>query len=317
MTEAFAATTKAAIGIIGELNRQISRLETELADHFEQHPDADIYLSIPGLGDVLGARVLGEFGDDPNRYADVKSRRNYAGTSPITRASGTKRCCDDASELGEGAVAVGVEERLVGGLVVGSVVDGGRGAAPSARLPPAGGHGPAPGQALWCGRRRGGWVGGVPGAEDLGVEGGAGALLPDALDPPPHLDESGGEPAGDLNSVGHVDGSGRWRRMAARHEGGAVGDHNLHLATPSGSLVDKEPAQRLGVPALHHSQAFTGLTVDSRGAVAVPFEGWSCPPPAPCSSGGGGRSPPDPTRAPTRAHYVMPRQSATAADRPD
>jgi transposase len=88
---AFAATTKAAVGIIGELNHQIADLETELATHFEQHPDADIYLSQPGLGDVLGARVLGEFGDDPERYADAKSRRNYAGTSPITIASGTKR----------------------------------------------------------------------------------------------------------------------------------------------------------------------------------------------------------------------------------
>ena len=91
VTEAFGATTKAAVGIIGELNRQITELETELGAHFKQHPDADIYLSQPGLGDVLGARVLGEFGDDPNRYADVKSRRNYAGTSPVTRASGTKR----------------------------------------------------------------------------------------------------------------------------------------------------------------------------------------------------------------------------------
>ena len=40
---------------------------------------------------ILGARVLGEFGDDPNRYADAKSRKNYAGTSPITKASGTRR----------------------------------------------------------------------------------------------------------------------------------------------------------------------------------------------------------------------------------
>ena len=40
---------------------------------------------------MLGARVLGEFGDDPDRYADVKSRRNYAGTSPLTIASGKHR----------------------------------------------------------------------------------------------------------------------------------------------------------------------------------------------------------------------------------
>ena len=88
---AFGATTRAAVGIIAELNRQIADLEAELATHFETHPDADIYLSQPGLGDVLGARVLGEFGDDPNRYTDAKSRKNYAGTSPLTVASGKKR----------------------------------------------------------------------------------------------------------------------------------------------------------------------------------------------------------------------------------
>jgi hypothetical protein len=89
--DAFAATTAAAVGIIAELNRQIDKLEHTLADHFEQHPDADIYRSLPGLGVVLGARALGEFGDDPNRYADSKSRKNYAGTSPRTIASGKKR----------------------------------------------------------------------------------------------------------------------------------------------------------------------------------------------------------------------------------
>lgn len=88
---AYAATTTAAVGIIAELNRQIADLEARLAAHFEQHPDADIYRSLPGLGVVLGARVLGEFGDDPNRYADAKSRKNYAGTSPLTVASGRKR----------------------------------------------------------------------------------------------------------------------------------------------------------------------------------------------------------------------------------
>ena len=91
ITAAFAATTRAAVAIIIELNRQISDLEISLAAHFETHPDADIYLSLPGLGDVLGARVLGEFGDDPNRYTDATSRKNYAGTSPLTIASGKKR----------------------------------------------------------------------------------------------------------------------------------------------------------------------------------------------------------------------------------
>jgi len=91
VTAAFGASTRAAVGIIAELNRQIADLEAELATHFEAHPDADIYRSLPGLGVILGARVLGEFGDDPNRYTSAKSRRNYAGTSPLTVASGKKR----------------------------------------------------------------------------------------------------------------------------------------------------------------------------------------------------------------------------------
>jgi hypothetical protein len=88
---AFAATTLAGVSIIAELNRQITDLEATLAQHFETHPDADIYRSLPGLGVILGARVLGEFGDDPNRYTTAKCRKNYAGTSPLTVASGKKR----------------------------------------------------------------------------------------------------------------------------------------------------------------------------------------------------------------------------------
>jgi hypothetical protein len=59
--------------------------------HFGRHPDAEIYQSQPGMGAILGARVLGEFGDDPNRYHGGKARKNYAATSPITRASGKKK----------------------------------------------------------------------------------------------------------------------------------------------------------------------------------------------------------------------------------
>jgi transposase len=78
---AFGATTTAAVHVIAELNTQIEELETALTDHFETHPDADIYRSLPGLGVILGARVLGEFGDDPNRYTTAK----FARTTPEHR----------------------------------------------------------------------------------------------------------------------------------------------------------------------------------------------------------------------------------------
>ena len=91
ISRAFGAVTVSMVSILTELNRQIGQLETELDTHFEQHPDAVILRSLPGVGVIIGARVLGEFGDDPNRYTDAKSRKNYAGTSPITRASGKSR----------------------------------------------------------------------------------------------------------------------------------------------------------------------------------------------------------------------------------
>jgi hypothetical protein len=87
---AYGATTRATVNIVVELTNQINAVETELAQHFRTHPDADIYLSQPGIGVILGARVLGEFGDDPNRFTNAKCRKNYAGTSPLTVASGRK-----------------------------------------------------------------------------------------------------------------------------------------------------------------------------------------------------------------------------------
>jgi hypothetical protein len=85
---AYGQIARSSIRLIAAANAEIQELEAALTSTFEQHPDAKLILSLPGLGMVLGARVLGEFGDDPNRYSDAKSRRNYAGTSPITKASG-------------------------------------------------------------------------------------------------------------------------------------------------------------------------------------------------------------------------------------
>ena len=85
---AHARTVRATVAVLTALTAEIAELQADLLDHFDQHPDAVIYRSLPGLGVVLGARVLSEFGDDPNRYPTAKSRKNYAGTSPITKASG-------------------------------------------------------------------------------------------------------------------------------------------------------------------------------------------------------------------------------------
>ncbi len=65
--------TRSAVTLIRTFNAQLAELETGLSEHFEQHPDAKVVLSLPGLGTVLGARVLGEFGDDRTRFSDPKT----------------------------------------------------------------------------------------------------------------------------------------------------------------------------------------------------------------------------------------------------
>jgi transposase len=88
---AYGASTRALVAVITELVRQTQVLQQEVEAGFGRHPDAEIYLSQPGLGPILGARVLAEFGDDPQRYTDARARKNYSGMAPITRASGKTR----------------------------------------------------------------------------------------------------------------------------------------------------------------------------------------------------------------------------------
>src|SRR5829696_5214260 len=88
---AYTAAVGSLVAVIGELVRQTEVLRGEVEAGSGRHPDAEIYLSQPGLGPILGARVLAEFGDDPARYADPRARKNYSGMAPITRASGTRR----------------------------------------------------------------------------------------------------------------------------------------------------------------------------------------------------------------------------------
>jgi hypothetical protein len=86
-----AASVSALVAVITTMVAQTGVLEEQVRLGFGRHPDAEIYLSQPGLGTILAARVLAEMGDDPTRYADARARKNYAGMAPITKASGTKR----------------------------------------------------------------------------------------------------------------------------------------------------------------------------------------------------------------------------------
>jgi hypothetical protein len=91
IAEAYAASVQAGAAVIAALNEQCKVMEAKVSELFRRHPDAGVYLSQPGIGDITGARILGEFGDAPGRYASAKARKNYAGTSPLTIQSGKKK----------------------------------------------------------------------------------------------------------------------------------------------------------------------------------------------------------------------------------
>lgn len=87
------ALGKQMLALLGQLEAACTAaddLAKAVEEALPQHPDADILLSFPGLGVQLGARVLAEIGDDHTRFADARGLKAYAGSSPITRASGKK-----------------------------------------------------------------------------------------------------------------------------------------------------------------------------------------------------------------------------------
>jgi Transposase IS116/IS110/IS902 family len=90
VTAAYGEVVGALVAMLRCCNAQVAALEQQLAARFGAHPDAAILQGLPGLGVVLGARVLAEFGDDPHRYATAKGRKAFAGTAPVTRSSGLR-----------------------------------------------------------------------------------------------------------------------------------------------------------------------------------------------------------------------------------
>jgi Transposase/Transposase IS116/IS110/IS902 family len=91
IAEAYSYAVQSGAAVITALNEQVKIMEARVSGLFRRHPDAAVYLSQPGTGDITGARQLGEYGDAPGRYASAKARKNYAGTSPLTVQSGKKK----------------------------------------------------------------------------------------------------------------------------------------------------------------------------------------------------------------------------------
>jgi transposase len=86
--QAMGRQTQALLGQLNAACTAADDLQQAVIESFNQHPDAEIITSFPGLGPLTGARVLAEIGDDRSRFADAKGLKAYAGAAPVTRASG-------------------------------------------------------------------------------------------------------------------------------------------------------------------------------------------------------------------------------------
>ena len=74
------------------LIRQIQPLEREIEQRFRQHPDQEIFDSLPGAGAALAPRLAVALGTDRSRFASAVEVQQYSGIAPVTRRSG-KSCC--------------------------------------------------------------------------------------------------------------------------------------------------------------------------------------------------------------------------------
>lgn len=86
--EAMAHQTRALVSELRAACEAARELERVTVAAFDAHPDAGIYRSLPGVGDLTGPRLLAEIGDDRTRFVDARALKAYAGSSPVTIASG-------------------------------------------------------------------------------------------------------------------------------------------------------------------------------------------------------------------------------------
>jgi transposase len=79
---------QALVKQLRELVEGIAQLDRQLQDLYAQHPDAEVFGSLPGAGKALAPRLLAAFGADRERYVVAGEMQCYSGIAPVTKRSG-------------------------------------------------------------------------------------------------------------------------------------------------------------------------------------------------------------------------------------
>jgi transposase len=88
------AKSRLALAVVAQLKaleKHLSEYRKAIEALFAQHPDRDIFGSLPGAGDKTAPRLAAEVGSVRERFEDAQSLQTYAGTAPVTRQSGKSR----------------------------------------------------------------------------------------------------------------------------------------------------------------------------------------------------------------------------------
>jgi transposase len=89
-----AAKSRLAVALARQLlalEEQLQSYRTRIRELFEQHPDHELFGSLPGAGDKLAPRLLAECGGDTERFQGTQELQCIAGTAPISFQSGKMR----------------------------------------------------------------------------------------------------------------------------------------------------------------------------------------------------------------------------------
>lgn len=74
--------------LLRTLDQQLEQYRQQIEKLFKDHPDHDLFGSLPGAKKMLAPRLLAAIGGDPNRYGSQQVLQCFAGTAPVNYQSG-------------------------------------------------------------------------------------------------------------------------------------------------------------------------------------------------------------------------------------
>lgn len=91
LTEALRDAVLALAAVLTALNAAVKDLDRSVTAHLGEHPDGQIFTSLPRSGQINAAQVLAEWGDCRQAYERPDSVAALAGVTPVTKQSGKHR----------------------------------------------------------------------------------------------------------------------------------------------------------------------------------------------------------------------------------